>query len=450
MENDVSSSGVCFFVINFIQLIRKIRWLLEKIFKKLIYYLSSTLNKVFYVSLLFIWSIGGIVPADTAFAQEQAGSDASLRGQTERIRAHGLAVTVSGNKTYFTMVLSKQIQAQFYALMKPNRIVIDLPEVEFHVPAHHKNYKGGAISSLRFGLFSQGHSRVVLELKEPSSASALQGRVVDQEGVYYYTLELKPVSFQDFKKFSEKHKSSVPVGDVLTQFSIDEKDKRPVIVIDPGHGGVDTGAMTSTGVQEKDIVFSFALKVAEKLRESGKFQIVMTRERDVFIPLGERVRIAQKVGADLLISIHADSISEAPQVRGFTVYTVSQKASDRESAILADRENQSDNVAGIVASEVKEQVVDILQDLTLRETRILSQVFAQSVIEHFGSVMRLNKNPHRQAGFHVLKAYDVPSILIELGYMSSQKDIDLLTSEKWRDEASNAVVLAIVSFLEKR
>jgi N-acetylmuramoyl-L-alanine amidase len=230
------------------------------------------------------------------------------------------------------------------------------------------------------------------------------------------------------------------------------KDKRPVIMLDPGHGGVDPGAAATGGMFEKDIVFAFARMLKKKLEGEGRYRVLMTREQDVFIPLGERIRLAQRAKADLFISIHADSIAGGQQdVRGFTVYTGSERASDADSARLADRENQADSVAGVDTRETAaEDVSDILRDLTTRETRAFSHNFAARLVSELDTVARMNKNPHRQAGFRVLRAHDTPSVLVELGYLSSRKDFDLLISDEWRDRSAAAMTGAIDRFFATR
>jgi N-acetylmuramoyl-L-alanine amidase len=228
------------------------------------------------------------------------------------------------------------------------------------------------------------------------------------------------------------------------------KDTRPVIVLDPGHGGIDPGAKAAAGMLEKDLVFAFAQKLGKTLEGTGRYRVLLTRSEDVFVPLGERVRTAQAAGADLFVSIHADSISGGQEVRGLTVYTVSERASDADSARLADRENQSDALAGAEAKEGPGEIADILQELTSRETRAFSHAFASRLVGELEGVSRLNKNPHRQAGFRVLRAHDVPSILIELGYLSSRKDFDLLMSDEWRDRSTAAMTEAIDRFFAPR
>jgi N-acetylmuramoyl-L-alanine amidase len=176
----------------------------------------------------------------------------------------------------------------------------------------------------------------------------------------------------------------------------------------------------------------------------------MTRDEDVFVSLGDRVRSARSAKADLFISIHADSISGGQDVRGLTVYTGSERASDAESARLADRENKADAAAGIDSGDSPDDVLDILQDLTLRETRSFSHGFATRLVGELDTIARLNKNPRREAGFRVLRAHDVPSVLVELGYLSSKQDLDLLMSEQWRGKMVSAMAVAVDRFFATR
>jgi N-acetylmuramoyl-L-alanine amidase len=227
-------------------------------------------------------------------------------------------------------------------------------------------------------------------------------------------------------------------------------DRRPLVVIDPGHGGIDPGAAAPDGTPEKDIVFAFSQKLQARLEAGGRYRVVMTRTSDVFVPLDERVRISRRAGADLFISIHADTISAGAGVRGMTVYTGAERASDLESARLAERENRADQAAGLDPGESAGDVADILQELTLRETRGFSHRFAGKLIADLKPVMPLNGHPHREARFRVLRAPDVPAVLVELGYLSNRKDADLLTSEEWRERSAAAMAGAVDRFFASR
>jgi N-acetylmuramoyl-L-alanine amidase len=372
-------------------------------------------------------------------------------GKTETpVIAAAVAVAVEGGKTRFSVTMSRSVVAQVQLMEGPDRVIIDLPEVAFHLPPDHGRKQEGLIASYRYGLFAPGRSRVVMELAQPAVVSALH---VDQNqpgGAALLVIELSRVDRDHFRRaVAESAGASKPpqAGPAVVK---DAKDARPVIVIDPGHGGIDPGAAALSGVYEKDLILSFAQLLKKKLDADGRYKVLMTREQDVFISLGDRVRFARMAKADLFISIHADSISGGQEVRGLTVYTGSERASDAESARLADRENRADSLAGVESGDGADDVLDILQELTLRETRSFSHGFASRLVGELDSVARLNKNPRREAGFRVLRAHDVPSVLVELGYLSSRQDLDLITSDEWRGKMVASMTVAIDRFFATR
>ena len=204
-----------------------------------------------------------------------------------------------------------------------------------------------------------------------------------------------------------------------------------------------------SGAQEKDVTLTFAKELRDTLAATGKYELFMTREDDEFIALDDRVRIARQHGADLFISVHADTI-RLKGIRGATVYTVSEKASDAEAQALADRENLSDQLAGIEIADEQAEVADILIDLIRRETHTFSMRFARSLVGELSTTVGLINNPHRSAGFKVLKAPDVPSVLLELGYMSNAKDEQQLLSVEWRSKAAASIASAVEHFASAR
>ena len=224
---------------------------------------------------------------------------------------------------------------------------------------------------------------------------------------------------------------------------------KPVVVIDPGHGGVDVGAAGAHGEQEKAIVFEFARALQDKIEAGGRLHAVLTRKEDVFVALDDRVRFAKQNNAALFLSIHADTLGEA-SVHGATIYTVSAKASDAEAQRIAEKENLADQAAGLERKEDAEEIGDILFDLTRRETRAYSRQFADVLVGRWKDAGSLNKNPSRSAGFVVLKAHDIPSVLLELGYLSSETDLANLTSPQWREQAADATASAIEAFFSAR
>jgi N-acetylmuramoyl-L-alanine amidase len=229
------------------------------------------------------------------------------------------------------------------------------------------------------------------------------------------------------------------------------RDPRPLVMIDPGHGGIDSGTTAASGEAEKDIVLDFALRLRDKLEKAGKYRVEMTRTDDRFVPLAERVNIARSRQAALFISIHADSLARRdPDVRGATVYTLSETASDEEAARLAEAENKADLIAGLDLGDEPNEVADILIELAQRETKAFSVHFAKTLVGELKNATRLHKRPMKSAGFRVLKAHDVPSVLVELGYVTSPQDLKHLTSDAWRAKATDSIAQAVNTFFSTR
>jgi N-acetylmuramoyl-L-alanine amidase len=227
-------------------------------------------------------------------------------------------------------------------------------------------------------------------------------------------------------------------------------DSRPVIVIDPGHGGIDNGTQAN-GESEKTLVLGFGLALRDRIEKSGKYRVVMTRADDTFIPLADRVKIAREQSAALFVSIHADALPRGEgTAEGATIYTRSDRASDAEAGRLAEAENKADAIAGVNLTEEPTDVADILIDLAQRETRTFSNRFARLLVGEMKNTARMYKHPLKSAGFKVLKAPDVPSVLIELGYVSNKGDLAHLVSEEWRSRTVASMAKAIDAFLVKR
>lgn len=399
-----------------------------------------------------------IAAAIAALASVSAAGDPVLAGSRAKkpapaapVIAAAVEITGDSQKARFAVALSKPVAPHAFLMEGPNRVIVDLPDVAFHVAGEGKERRGGLIGGFRYGLFAPGRSRLVVDLAEPALVSHIEVERHPLDGSALLVIELAKTDSATFAATAAQSQPPVAVAAVPPpRLTPKGKDTRPVVVLDPGHGGIDPGAKAAAGMLEKDLVFAFAEKLRKKLEGTGRYRVLLTRTEDVFVPLGERVRTAQAAGADLFVSIHADSISGGQEVRGLTVYTVSERASDADSARLADRENQSDALAGAEAKEGPGEIADILQELTSRETRAFSHAFASRLVGELDGVSRLNKNPHRQAGFRVLRAHDVPSILIELGYLSSRKDFDLLMSDDWRDRSTAAMTEAIDRFFAPR
>jgi N-acetylmuramoyl-L-alanine amidase len=222
---------------------------------------------------------------------------------------------------------------------------------------------------------------------------------------------------------------------------------RPLVVIDPGHGGIDSGAEAPGGIKEKDIVLAFSLELQKLLVESGRFDVALTREDDTFLRLEERVALARTNKADLFVSIHADSFQQ-PEIRGASVYTRDENATDVLDKVLADNENKTDIIAGFAMPQMAPAVVDILLDLMRREMRVQSFMAAQSIVHQLEPSVELRRFPVRQADFFVLQAPDVPSVLVELGFLSNTSDMANLMQSDWRDRTANAIARGISTYFD--
>ncbi|NEU12083.1 N-acetylmuramoyl-L-alanine amidase [Methylobacterium sp. BTF04] len=384
-------------------------------------------------------------------ADAQDGDRAKTNTSTVATAAVAIAADLSvgaNGATKLTLTLSKPIEARAFVMERPDRAVIDLAEVNFQLGAETGRKREGLVSSFRYGLFAPGRSRIVVDLAQAATVGRIETVTRPRDGAVLLSVEFQRADRDAFRRAAVSSDPSPALRKIVAPS--EPTDARPVIMVDAGHGGTDPGAIAATGVFEKDIVFGFAQALVSRLEASGRYRVRMTRDRDVFVPLSERVRIAREAKADLFVSIHADSISAAPQVRGATIYTGSEKATDAESAKLAERENKADAAAGTESNEGPGHVADILQELTLRETRTFSSGFAKGLMSQLGPVMAMSPKPHREAGFMVLRSPDVPSVLVELGYLSSQHDLDLLQSDSWRADVTGGMAKAIDAFFGNR
>lgn len=389
----------------------------------------------------------GQPPTPAAVSSFPIASDARLAGDAKQTR--------------FVLDLDKPIQHRAFTLADPYRVVIDIPQVSFQLPAGVGTAGRGLIKAFRYGLVMPGGSRIVFDLTGPAQIAnsyvleaangqpprlVLELTEVDRTAfMQSLTGETRP----ELRPAIAESKAAVSPGAPAKPAG--PPDNRPVIVIDPGHGGPDNGTQAGgSDFMEKNLVLTFGLTLRDRLQKSGKYRVVMTRDDDTFVPLDERVRIARNQSAALLVSIHADALKRGEgDAQGATIYTLSEKASDAEAERLAEAENRSDTIAGLTISE-EPAVADILIDLAQRETRTFSNRFARVLMNEMKTTVRMHKHPLKSAGFRVLKAPDVPSVLIELGYVSNKGDREHLVSEAWRNRTVGAISQAIDAFLAKR
>jgi N-acetylmuramoyl-L-alanine amidase len=371
----------------------------------------------------------------------------------QEVVATDLRMGGDDKQTRFVVDLNRKIDLAAFTLADPYRVVVDLPQVNFKLPAKTSAQSRGLIKAFRYGLIMQGGSRIVLDIKGPvriekafvlDTAEGQPARLVLDLAAIDRATFMRNMSLQTRPAQHVQAKSSGPPLKV-------DSDGRPLIVIDPGHGGIDNGTKGSGGELEKDIVLAFAQALRETLEGAGKYRVAMTRSDDSFIPLAERVRLARTRGAALFISIHADALPRKEGIaEGATVYTLSETASDAEAARLAETENKADVIAGVDLTAEPDDVANILVDLAQRETKTFSMQFARAVVDELKNAARLHKHPLKSAGFKVLTAPDVPSVLIELGYMSTKDDLKQLNSSAWRARTAQAVVKAVEAFFTPR
>lgn len=379
--------------------------------------------------------------------------------------ASGVRIAGDDQRTRFILDLDRKIDVSASTLGDPYRVVLDLPQMTFNLPPGSGTAGRGLIRTFRYGLVTQGGSRVVFDLTGPAKVEKSYIIEAANDQPARLVVELSAVEKSAFKAtpFDETKtqlraavaSGTGPAGlapNAVGKASPSKpSDGRPVIVIDAGHGGVDNGTVAESGENEKDLVLDFAKALRDRIEKNGKYHVVMTRDDDTFVALGDRVKIARGQAASLFVSIHADALPKGEgDAQGATIYTLSDKASDSEAEKLAEAENKADAIAGINLTEEAPDVADILIDLTQRETRTFSNRFARTLADQMKAVARMHKHPLKSAGFKVLKAHDVPSVLIELGYVSNKEDLQHLVSESWRSKTVGSVAQAVDMFLGKR
>jgi N-acetylmuramoyl-L-alanine amidase len=410
-----------------------------------------------------------------AFACSLLGRPAAVNAQSPK-PDDGAAVAkdarIGGDlsRTRFVADLSDAVDFRVFALSDPYRVIVDLPEVKFLMPSGVGAKGKGLVSAFRFGLFATGKSRIVIDLLEPAVIEKAFVRKAENGQPARLVIDMVRASKEEFDRQRNRQTafdSMMPRGFQTQTERFDEalpksnvQKTKAVIVIDPGHGGVDPGAISAGGQYEKNIVFTFGQALKAKLEALGRFKVVMTREEDIFVPLPDRVERARQEQADLLISIHADALDTkhpllgakvaATEVRGASIYTVSEEASDDLAKVIAARENRADVLAGVeLPGAADDDLANILMDLMHRETKNLSISFAKMMLANLKGTVQLTGHPHRFANFRVLKAQDVPSVLLELGYLSSAEDERALTSDEWRSKVTEAIVESVKAFFAK-
>ena len=399
------------------------------------------------------------------------GSSSTVRAADETTAAMNVVFPVASDvriagddkQTRFILDLDRKVPVRAFALADPYRVIVDLPQVNFRLDPGTSASARGLIKAFRYGLVMPGGSRIVFDLTGPArvkSAVALDpangqpARMVIELEAVDRTTFVQGLAVENRPELRPGITGSatpppVSTAVVASAGPATTTDTRPVVVIDPGHGGVDNGTQAG-GEREKGIVLGFGLALRDQLEKIGKYRIVMTRSDDTFVALDDRVKLARSSGAALFVSIHADALPKGEgDAQGATVYTLSDKASDAEAQRLADLENKADAIGGVNLTEEPTEVADILIDLAQRETKTFSGRFARMVVGEMKVTTRRHTHPLKTAGFRVLKAPDVPSVLIELGYVSNKDDLQSLMSENWRSKTVGAVAKSIDGYFTK-
>ncbi len=366
--------------------------------------------------------------------------------------ATDMRVAGDDNQTRFVMDISRKIDLRVFTLADPYRVVIDIPQVTFDLPSKLGDKGRGLIKAFRFGLVMAGGSRIVLDVGKPvrlDKAFVLEAANGQPARLVLDLVATDRESFMRALSLESRARPAVPSIPAVSGNS--SGDPRPIVVIDPGHGGIDTGTKSEAGDDEKSIVLALGLMLRDALEKGGKYRVVMTRTDDTFVPLADRVRFARERQGSLFISLHADALLKREgDAQGATVYTLSERASDAEAARLADAENKADVIAGLDLTREPNDVANILIDLAHRETKTFAHQFAKGLIGELRNAIRLHQSPMKSAGFVVLKAPDVPSVLLEVGYMSNKDDLKLLKSDAWRAKTVETIAKSIDLFFTTR
>jgi N-acetylmuramoyl-L-alanine amidase len=364
-------------------------------------------------------------------------------------------------QTRLVLEVSQPVSYKIFTLANPYRVVVDFPALQWKVTRSDRRLSLGVVSSYRYGLFQAGVSRLVIDVKKPVQIARHQILRPASGRGHRFLIDLTAVGEADFKKAKKVFRTKdwrPPTKPVAIRRPPppprpSRKGRPPVvkriIMLDPGHGGPDPGAIGVRGLREKIVTLRAANAVRRLLESTGRYRVYMTRHRDTYVPLRKRYQKAQKVRAELFISIHADSHKNR-SIRGASVYTLSEKSSDREAGALAARENRSDIIAGIDLSSQSDTVASILIGLRQRQTMNESAIFGEILIRELARDIRVLRNTHRFAGFAVLKSPDTPSVLMELGYLSSPSDEGMFRKSAFYQKLAKSIYRTIEKYFKRR
>jgi N-acetylmuramoyl-L-alanine amidase len=375
-------------------------------------------------------ALAGLLGGAGQALPEAAAADASV--DAIRIASHGDATRV-------VIDLSKPVSYRYISLAQPPRLAIDLPDVAWTLDAD-ASRAVGLVKGFRFGQPRPGTSRIVLDVAQPFAIERVFELPPNGTRGHRIVTDLveKPVNghhHQLARAITPAAGSGAAQAAAVMVVRPPARKPPPpraerIIVIDPGHGGVDPGAVGSTtNILEKEVALRMGLALRKRLEATGRYKVVMTRDGDRIVRLRDRLHIARQSGGELFVSLHADSLVQAPDVRGASVYTLSERASTDEAARLARKENRADILAGVDLSDQEDVVTEILIDLAQRDANNRSVRFAELLVQELKATTRMAKRRRAQAGFVVLKSPDMPSVLVELGYLSNAADEKALADD---------------------
>lgn len=360
-------------------------------------------------------------------------------------------VTGDDNTSRIIVDFDRAVEGRPQLLEHPWRLVLDFNRIRFGFDLNPDQWTG-LVKDLRWGDMSDINSRIIFEMDEPFQINNIANIENAETNTHRIIIDLTKSDPATFKTaLLDRMRTSAVVnrddksGRLGAAGLAPQRSGEFRVVLDPGHGGIDYGAIGRNKTIEKGITLAFAKQLKAELETRPGLDVILTRDTDVFIPLNDRVQFARQHNADLFISIHADSVKQS-YVRGATIYTISEKASDSVAASIAESENKSDAIAGLTFDDAPDDVSDILIDLARRETLGFSVQFARLAVESISKDVRMIKNPHRHAGFRVLKAPDVPSVLVELGFLSNVEDEKLLNKPDWRAKIARRISNSVAEF----
>lgn len=360
----------------------------------------------------------------------------------------GLQVVPSQRDTKLNLNADKKFEATVFTLASPYRVIVDLPDLNFALPQSAARQNTGQIKAIRFGLMAPGRARLVMETVGPVSVSHAIEPVSSGSVAHRLAITLTPTTADEFIENMRPE----PAEPSTVQSPPEQKrpSDKPVVMIDPGHGGIDGGATGADQTLEKDIVLAVALELQKRLVASGRYDVRMTRADDRFLSLDQRVNLSQTSGANLFLSVHADAVPDnvlAGSVHGATVYTLSERASNQAAQRLADKENAADSNAGVTPVSVGNEQIDlILSDLVARETRNFSLKFRSLLTSRLTAQKLAARDPARAAAFRVLRQPQTPSVLVELGFMTNAEEVRQMRSEAWQARVARSLATAVDAF----